>query len=208
MEPLPVGVGSAMSFSLLNKRMTMLQGPGKWLRWVKDRSLKNCLLSAVFQRSSGACACLCHHAPNDCFELSSIICSSGVYGIYCNHYHAEDIEDFETSEGIPHFISYNAGTRVLNTYPEARIVYLIFFYCMLILMQPSFVHVQVLVLEDADVADPSTFLRTVLRRPPYLLVVDDHIPALQKARRLGVALLSEAMQLPLANLSLFEEHVL
>ena len=54
MEPLPVGLGSVMSFSLLNKRIAMLEGPGKWLRWVKDRSLTGCPLSTVFQRSSGA----------------------------------------------------------------------------------------------------------------------------------------------------------
>ena len=45
-----------------------------------------------------------------------------MYAILCKHYHPEDIEFPEQSEPIPHFISYNAGTRVLNTYPEARAI--------------------------------------------------------------------------------------
>ena len=48
------------------------------------------------------------------------MCHAGVYGILCNHYHPEDIEFPELAEGIPHFITYNAGTRVLYTYPEVR----------------------------------------------------------------------------------------
>ena len=51
----------------------------------------------------------------------------GFYGIFCMHYHAEDI-DFECAEGIPHFISYNAGTRVLNTYPEVHSAYILLIY--------------------------------------------------------------------------------
>ena len=54
MEPLPVLAEAALSFTLLNKRIALLEGPGKWLRWVKDRSLTGCPLSTVFQRSSGA----------------------------------------------------------------------------------------------------------------------------------------------------------
>ena len=49
---------------------------------------------------------------------------SGVYIIHCDYYHSEDIEDAVKGalgvEGIPHYVVYNAETRVLFTYPEVR----------------------------------------------------------------------------------------
>ena len=109
MEPFPVAPDARMSFSLLNKRMALLEGPGKWLRWVKERGLVGQPLSTVFQRSSGALACPLTHAFIMLlyirFVLPCTLCALGVYGIYCEHYHAEDIEDYETSEGIPHLCS-------------------------------------------------------------------------------------------------------
>lgn len=69
---------------------------------------------------------------------------NGVYIIHCFHYHEEDIEFEEDVEGIPHYIVYNAGTRVLHTNPE------------------------VLVLEDKDIEDVYAFVEK-LKQKPYLL---------------------------------------
>ena len=49
--------------------------------------------------------------------------------------------------GAPHYLAYNADTRVLNSYPN------------------------MLVLEDEDVADPCAFARRLLEPPHYM-----HIP--------------------------------
>lgn len=52
-------------------------------------------------------------------------------------------------DSTPHYISYNADTRVLNMYPN------------------------VAVLEDADVDDPTSFARRLAEAPYYLRVVED-----------------------------------
>ena len=49
-----------------------------------------------------------------CFEANE-----GIFMIDCLHYHIEDI-DYADSEGIPHYIVYNAATRVLFLYPEVQ----------------------------------------------------------------------------------------
>jgi hypothetical protein len=43
--------------------------------------------------------------------------TSGVYIIACMHFHDEDIGQ-AGAEGIPHYITYNAGTGLLFLYPE------------------------------------------------------------------------------------------
>lgn len=59
--------------------------------------------------------------------MSSAQARSGVYIIHVNYYHPEDIEDAREGaagvEGIPHYLVYNAETRVLFTYPEVRPTY-------------------------------------------------------------------------------------
>ena len=52
-------------------------------------------------------------------------------------------------DSTPHYISYNADTRVLNMYPN------------------------VAVLEDADVDDPTSFARRLAEAPYYLRMVED-----------------------------------
>ena len=42
----------------------------------------------------------------------------GTFAIHAWHYHAEDIEHQEV--GIPHYLLYNATTRLLQCYPEVR----------------------------------------------------------------------------------------
>ena len=64
------------------------------------------------------------------------------------------------------------------------------------------------VLHDAEVAAPSKFLTEVLTSPPYLLRVDGNSDALKFVRRLGIALVEEAMQLPLAHRSAYEAMML
>ena len=44
-------------------------------------------------------------------------CNHGVFLIHCFHYHSED-KDFDMKETIPHYVVYNAATRVLFLYPE------------------------------------------------------------------------------------------
>ena len=55
------------------------------------------------------------------------------------------------------------------------------------------------VLHDADVADPSTFLETVLREKPFFLRVRAKRSAPMYVQRLGVLLVEEAFELPLAH---------
>jgi hypothetical protein len=67
----------------------------------------------------------------------------GVYIIHCRWYHHEDWED-DHAEGIDHYVTYNAGTRLLQMYPEA------------------------MVLAQADVDDTPALLKA-LAAPPYQL---------------------------------------
>ena len=71
--------------------------------------------------------------------------SSGIFLIHCEVVHAEDF-DVEDCESVPHYIVYNAGTRVLFLYPE------------------------VLVILDEDIQDVPAFLARI-REPPYLVRV-------------------------------------
>lgn len=74
-------------------------------------------------------------------------CPDGIYLIHCFHYHWEDIDYHEEGvEKIPHYIVYNAGTRVLYTNPE------------------------VLVLENKDIEDVHSFMEKLTQKP-YLLRV-------------------------------------
>lgn len=68
---------------------------------------------------------------------------SGVYIIHCRWYHHEEW-DWEHAEGIDHYVTYNAGTRLLQMYPEA------------------------MVLDQADV-DNKPALLEALAAPPYQL---------------------------------------
>ena len=74
--------------------------------------------------------------------------SSGIFLIHCEVVHAEDyeLEDDQHTESVPHYIVYNAGTRVLFLYPE------------------------VLVIKDEDIQDVRAFLARI-RKPPYLVRV-------------------------------------
>ena len=48
--------------------------------------------------------------------------SSGIFLIHCEVVHAEDFElEDRLTESVPHYIVYNAGTRVLFLYPEVII---------------------------------------------------------------------------------------
>ena len=73
--------------------------------------------------------------------------SSGIFLIHCEVVHAEDFElEDRLTESVPHYIVYNAGTRVLFLYPE------------------------VLVILDEDIQDVPAFLARI-REPPYLVRV-------------------------------------
>ena len=128
-----------------------------------------------------------------------------MYGILCHHYHPEDIDAPEMSEAVTHFISYNAGTRVLNTYPEVRARLLPTLVAAVVVVVVVLAHTQVVVLHDADIADPSTFLETVLRKEPFSLLVHPKHSAAMYVQRLGFLLVDEAFQLPLAHAHVFRD---
>ena len=46
--------------------------------------------------------------------------SFGTYVIHCFHFNDEDIDFPQEAESIPHYICYNAATRLLQLYPEVR----------------------------------------------------------------------------------------
>ena len=87
-----------MSFSELNTDLLQCQGAGKWFTLVNSR--------AHLQR-----------AVCDVFGLPY-----GVFIIHAYYFHPEDADlNFpEAPEAINHQLVYNAGTRVLFLYPEAR----------------------------------------------------------------------------------------
>ena len=59
--------------------------------------------------------------------------------------------------------------------------------------------VQVVVLDDEDVEDPTYLLETVLRTKPFYLIVEANKRASEYVQRLAVILTDEAFQLPLAH---------
>ena len=111
-------------FNLLNKALEMAEGRG----------------SAFLLRKPAA-------------RLASVLdvftTNFGCWAIFCLHYHAEDmgLTSRDGAEGIGHYIFYNAGTRMLQTYPE------------------------VLVLEQAEVDNPKLVYKKLMEEP-YLLKLD------------------------------------
>ena len=76
--------------------------------------------------------------------------TSGVYMLSANVTHSEDA-DCEYAELIPHYVVYNAGTRVLFLNPE------------------------VVVVTDSDMEGIDTFM-TRLRQAPYLVRIPSRAP--------------------------------
>ena len=74
----------------------------------------------------------------------------GVFIIHCAVTHKEDY-DWGCADTVPHYIVYNAGTRVLFLYPE------------------------VVVVLDEDLEDIEGFLQK-LQKPPYLIRTPCHVP--------------------------------
>ena len=54
-----------------------------------------------------------------CVQRVSARATEGVFIMHSYYFHPEDI-DFSHAEPIPHYITYNAGNRVLNLCPEVR----------------------------------------------------------------------------------------
>ena len=105
---------------------------------------------------------------------------SGVFAIHCEHYHEEDIDYPEQSEGIPHYVMLNAGTGVLYTYPET------------------------LVLEDEDRRDLDSFFEK-LKKPPYLLLFKRSTPVKVLARQFFIAVSPRALELPYSHPALLSQ---
>jgi hypothetical protein len=125
--PLEPSAAHGLAFSTLNRRLQESTGVGEFFQLTKcaPQSNPNCLIHLQSKPCTHAplvqCAnkvargrhglpCLVWH----CFEATK-----GIFIIDCLHYHIEDI-DYADSEGIPHYIVYNAETRVLFLYPEVQ----------------------------------------------------------------------------------------
>lgn len=150
------------------------------------------MLNDLFSTSRllGQCFELVHvpRAFNSCDTIFTA--TSGIYLIHCWHYHPEDIVMVAPNgtpsaevEGISHYISYNAGTRLLQIYPE------------------------MLVLEQADVRDPSALLAR-LREHPYLVALDTRPNSAKRwVRQLMVKVASPlAASLPHSAVDAFESY--
>ena len=98
----------------------------------------------------------------------------GVFAIQCAHYHAEDIDYPDESEGIPHYIMLNAGTGLMYTYPE------------------------MLVLTDEDRHDLDAFFEQ-LKAPPYLLLFERRSPVKVLTRQVFVEVSPRALELPYSH---------
>ena len=82
-----------------------------------------------------------HKPPKKLTWNNLLGAAEGIYIIHSHVTHSEDWE-IEYAEVSPHYIVYNAGTRVMMLYPE------------------------VLVVTDADIVDPTSFYEK-LRGPPF-----------------------------------------
>ncbi|KAL1527146.1 hypothetical protein AB1Y20_015828 [Prymnesium parvum] len=100
--------------------------------------------------------------------------TEGVYIIHSNYFHPEDV-DFDDAEAIPHYIVYNAGTRVLFLYPE------------------------VVVLEDEDIADIPAFVLKLRNVPFQTRLISDKGSYARRVRRLAVKNCQESKKLPMAS---------
>ena len=112
--------------------------------------------------------------PLSHFILTFILLFSGIYGIRCEHYHEEDMDYCDTSEGIPHYVMFNAGTGYFNLYPEA------------------------LVLTAEDRLDVPRFLEK-LTQPPYLLRFRYSNVAAESVRRLMFVIDHSTSELPYSH---------
>lgn len=99
----------------------------------------------------------------------------GIFGFHVLYYHPEDVGYFDISEGIDHYASYNAGTRLLQLYPET------------------------LVLEEHEVSSPEgvSQLLKKLAREPYQVAFNRDVQ--RWCRVLQVPTENETLSLPLTS---------
>ena len=123
----------------------------------------------------GKCFVLCKPELAGVVFLEDVFTQKiGVFCIECKHYHAEDIDHPDESEGIPHYVMLNAGTGMLYTYPE------------------------MLVLTDDDRRDLDTFFKQ-LKAPPYLLLFERRSSVKVLTRQVFVEVSPRALELPYSH---------
>lgn len=93
---MPLDTKGGLSFKNLNEVLKGSEGLGRnfiLTKWLKRERL----------------------AASDVFKMTD-----GIYIIHSYYYHPEDV-DVEGAEAINHYITYNAGTRMLFLFPEVRL---------------------------------------------------------------------------------------
>lgn len=162
-----------MCFANMNEMMESSLGLGKnfvLAKWLKHERL----------------------AASDVFKMTD-----GIYIIHSYYYHPED-EDVDDAEAINHYITYNAGTRMLFLFPEVSCV------LALALMLCHFhfatcLELQVMVLEQEDIDDIPAFIAKLRAVPFQTRINTDAGSFVRRVRRLFVHNSKEALALPIAH---------
>ena len=115
---LPPTANKYANFIDLNKRWSSCEGLGSLFIWTKMDTTWT--LSDIFLSDEGAQAAS-RPAPLITSLISSVSPHTGVFGISCELFHHEDV-DHSDAEGVPHYVSFNAGTGLLHLYPDVMIV--------------------------------------------------------------------------------------
>lgn len=131
-------------------------------------------------------------AASDVFKMTD-----GIYIIHSYYYHPED-EDVDYAEAINHYVTYNAGTRMLFLFPEVSIV-LVLAQLLCLIHSAASLEPQVMVLEQEDIDDIPAFIAKLRAVPFQTRINTDAGSFVRKVRRLFVHNSSEALALPLAH---------
>ena len=168
---MPLDVKGGLCFANLNEMLQASEGFGRnfiLTKWLKRERL----------------------AASDVFKMTD-----GINIIHTYYYHPGDV-DVEDAEAINHYITYNAGTRMLFLFPEVRAYAHIH---MLARSHTLSTFTQVLVLEDSDIEDIPAFVAKLRQVPFQTRINTDAGSFVRKVRRLFVHNRKEALSLPLAH---------
>ena len=118
-DPLPPDRTCGLSFSFLNRRLPSSVGLGRFFTLcTSSLPLTRAVTLPLTRTLSTRAANLARVRPCVRACIASVFAATeGIFIIGCLHFHDEDVL-CSYAEGIPHYVVYHAGTRVLFLYPE------------------------------------------------------------------------------------------
>jgi hypothetical protein len=118
-DPLPPDRACGLSFSFLNRRLASSVGLGRFFTLCRSSLPLTLTVTLTLTITLATLTSnLARVRPCGLACIASVFAATeGIFIIGCLHFHDEDVL-CSYAEGIPHYVVYHAGTRVLFLYPE------------------------------------------------------------------------------------------